>query len=54
MKPQKEENTKALIKCNYSKKHRIQKMKFPIRDLVCECDQIHVFPADSDIYRRNC
>ena len=54
MKPQKEENTKALIKCNYSKKHRIQKMKFPIKDLVSECDQIRVFPADSHIYRRNC
>ena len=43
MEPQKEENTKALIKCNYSKKHRIQNMKFPIKDLVSECDQIRAF-----------
>ena len=31
MEPQKEENTKALIKCNYSKKHRIQNMRFPLK-----------------------
>lgn len=50
MEPQKEENTKALIKCNYSKKHRTQKMKFPIKDLISKCDQIRVFPADSVIF----